>query len=228
MTENTAAAPPPPPAAALAAGDIHMSALFAHVERCLPFFQGREREVSKECRLFTKFPLTLNAVLWETRVDRHDRVVVRPSKLGQLKQVFADEVAAIMVQAAKIDVGCGAPARDLLGVCLRWLDARLVDMHAELFSMDASFGRLKGELRAEICEEAFGQVEAGRTARIVTLQRELQAIGSDKMALLDERGEMLFARVVMRDLAASASASAEAEAEASAEAPAKRARSGRD
>lgn len=57
--------------------------------------------MSEDCRLITKFPRTLKALLWETHVTTDERVKVRPGKFEEIKQVFAEEIASIFIIAIK-------------------------------------------------------------------------------------------------------------------------------
>jgi hypothetical protein len=187
-----------------------MFALFAQVEKCLPFFETQSeliREVSQDCLLLRKFPRTLNAVLWETHVTKDQRIEVRPSKLETIKQVFAEEIVSIIVGAL---VGAAAaaeePSSSNSSSLVQWIkDNRLVAMDAELEGMEASFEELKAKLRFEVCEEAYGEFEAGRAAHILALQAELRAALLKEMDLRDERDEMAYA---LRALEALAQASA--------------------
>ena len=196
-----------------------MFALFAQVKKCLPFFESHEshetrgeqvREVSQDCLLLRKFPRTLNAVLWETRVTKDQRVEVRPSKLETIKQAFADEIASIVVAAL---VGAAAaiaeePSNNNSSL-MQWIkDNRLVAMDAELESMDASFEELKAKLRFEVCEEAYGEFEAGRAAHILAIQAELHAAILKDIDLRDERDEFAYALRALEALTQASAAAA--------------------
>jgi hypothetical protein len=234
MSENATAPPPPATAAAAAAasvdatnddvvsGDVCMSALFAQVNKGLAFLEGKSPKAWRGGLLFAKFPRTLSAARWGTCVT-DGRAEVVPDKLEEIKRVFAQEVAIIMMRATDIDIDV---TKDLRAECVRWINKRLVETDAELDELDVGFAERKTKLRAEVCEEAYGQVDATRTARISVLQREMQAIYSDKSEIRDEREELVYARCAFQALASSVwvEPSAEDLAEAAAEPPAKRAR----
>ncbi len=114
-------------------------------------------------------------MLWETHVATDERVEVRPGKFEEIKQVFAEEIASIFIIAIKvaddISIEGGVSANNkkdffLRGDCVQWINKRLVAMDAELEVMIASFDELKSKLRVDVCEEAYGEFQAGRSARI--------------------------------------------------------------
>jgi hypothetical protein len=150
-----------------------MSALFAQVNKGLAFLEGETPEAWQDGLLFAKFPRTLSAVRWGTCVCL-GRAEVLADKVEDIKQVFAEEVASIMIKAAEVPIARGVAPKDLGSECVKWINQRLVAMDAELVDMYTSFDALKAKLRHEVCEEAYGEFEVERAARISALQRELR------------------------------------------------------